>query len=395
MASEGMELTKKQQSMLDGESGEACRQSMEILVALGKIYGAKGMIPITSAQIAGVSYKTIGDAGLEYLQDLAGKGARVAIPAFLNPAGMDSEQWKGLGVPEAFAKKQLEVLASYRSMGIAMTCTCTPYLVGIRPKLGEHIAWSESSAVSFANSVLGARTNREGGPSALAAAICGCTPNYGLHLDENRVADFLVKVDVPLKGMADFGALGAFAGEAAKGKAPAFTGVAGATEDRLKSLGASMAAWGSSAIYFVKGVTPEWNVEEGAEEISFGSQELKEAREKMGGDGKPDIIAIGCPHASLAEIEEVAAAVKGKRLKSKLWVCTARKTREAAQKAGYVKAIEDAGGNVVADTCMVVCPLEEMGFSHAACNSGKAAKYLTNMFKRKAVYGDVGDIVCE
>jgi len=118
-------------------------------------------------------------------------------------------------------------------------------------------------------------------------------------------------------------------------------------------------------------------------------------REKMGGMGKPDIIAIGCPHASLSEIEEVAARVRGKKIKTKLWVCTARKTKEAADKAGFTAIIETAGGNVVADTCMVVCPLEEMGITHAACNSGKAAKYLTNMFKRKVVYGDVEDIICE
>jgi hypothetical protein len=308
---------------------------------------------------------------------------------------MDREQWEKLKVPAAFAKKQLDILDAFSKMGISSTCTCTPYLVGIRPKLGEHIAWSESSAISFANSVLGARTNREGGPSALAAAVCGFTPNYGLHLDENRVANLLVKVDVPLKGTSDFGAMGAYIGEAAKGKTPAFTGVKAASEDRLKSLGASMAAWGSTAIYFMKGITPEWNVEGGSEEITFGAKELAQMREKMGGEGKPDIIAIGCPHASLSEIEEVAAKVRGKKLKTKLWVCTARKTKEAADKAGFTRAIEQAGGNVVADTCMVVCPLEEMGITHAACNSGKAAKYLTNMFKRKVVYGDVEDIICE
>ena len=390
-----MQLTSEQQKMLDGESGVAARQSMEILSALGKIYGAKNMVAITSAQVAGVSYKTIGDAGLEYLQDVAKAGARVRIPAFLNPAGMDREQWQALKVPAAFAKKQLEILSAFSKMGISSTCTCTPYLVGIRPKQGEHIAWSESSAIVFANSILGARTNREGGPSALAAAICGFTPNYGLHLDENRVANLLVKVETPLKGTSDFGALGAYIGEAAKGKVPAFTGVKGASEDRLKSLGASMAAWGSAAIYFMKGITPEWNVEGGAEEITFGAKELKEMREKMGGDGKPDIIAIGCPHASLAEIEEVAMRVKGKKLKTNLWVCTARKTKEAADKAGFTREIERAGGHVVADTCMVVCPLEEMGITHAACNSGKAAKYLTNMFKRKVVYGDVEDIICK
>lgn len=389
-----MHLTPEQQSMLDGERGEAARQSMEILSALGRIYGARGMVPVTSVQVAGVSYKTIGEAGLEYLQDFAAAGAKVRVPAFLNPAGMDREQWQTLKVPAAFAKKQLEILSAFSKMGISSTCTCTPYLVGIRPKLGEHIAWSESSAISFANSVLGARTNREGGPSALAAAICGFTPNYGLHLDENRVANLIVKVETELKGTSDFGAMGACIGEAAKGKVPAFTGVKAASEDRLKSLGASMAAWGSTAIYSMKGITPEWNVAQGAEEITFGAKELKETREKMQGDGEPDIIAIGCPHASLSEIEEVAAKVRGKKLKTKLWVCTARKTKEAAEAAGYVKAIEDAGGKVVADTCMVVCPLEEMGIRHAACNSGKAAKYLTNTFRRKVVYGDVEDIVC-
>lgn len=381
--------------MLNGEQGEAARQSMEILAALGKIYGARGMVPVTSVQVAGVSYKTIGEAGLEYLQDFAAAGARVCVPTFLNPAGMDREQWQALKVPAAFAKKQLAILSAFSKMGISSTCTCAPYLVGIRPKKGEHIAWSESSAISFANSVLGARTNREGGPSALAAAVCGCTPNYGLHLDENRVANLLVKVDAELKGTSDFGAMGAFVGEAAKGKVPAFVGVKAASEDRLKSLGASMAAWGSTAIYFMKGITPEWRVAGGAEEITFGEKELAATREKMGGDGKPDIIAIGCPHASLAEIEEVAAKVRGKKLETRLWVCTARKIKEAADKAGFTREIEAAGGNVVADTCMVVCPLEEMGMKHAACNSGKAAKYLTNMFKRKVVYGDVGDIICK
>ena len=392
-----MQLTSEQQSMLEGEKGEACRQSMEILSALGKIYGAQGMIPVTSAQIAGVSYKTIGDAGLEYLQDMVKNSARVRIPAFLNPAGMDREQWQKLKVPAAFAKKQLEVLDAYKAMGISLSCTCTPYLVGIRPKKGEHVAWSESSAIAFANSVLGARTNREGGPSALAAAICGVTPNYGLHLDVNRSCALLVKVEADVKTSADFGALGAFVGENAKGRNPAFTGIAKASEDKLKGLGASMAASGSVALYNMHGITPEWNVADKAEAITFTARELASYREKLGAGSKekPDIIAIGCPHASLAEIEEVAARVHGKKVGCELWVCTARKTKEAADKAGFTAAIEAAGGHVVADTCMVVCPIEEMGFKTAACNSGKAAKYLASMCKQKVVFGDVEDIICK
>jgi predicted aconitase len=389
-----MQLSKLEQSMFDGESGEAARQSMEILVALGKIYGATNMIPVTSVQVAGVSYKTIGDAGLEYLQENVKNGAKVRVPTFLNPAGMDREQWKEMKIPAGFAKKQIEVLDAYAKMGIAMSCTCTPYLVGIHPKQGEHVAWSESSAVVFANSVLGARTNREGGPSALAAAVCGVTPNYGLHLDENRISDFVVKVECDVKTNADFGALGYWVGERAKAKNPAYAGIKAANEDRLKALGAAMAASGSTALFYAKGITREWKVADGAEEIAFTEKELRETREKLTSPEKPQLVTIGCPHASIEEIREVAETVRGKKIACELWVCTARKTKEEAGKKGYVKIIEAAGGRVVADTCMVVCPLEEMGFKVTGCNSGKAAKYLANLCKQKVVYGDVGDIIC-
>jgi predicted aconitase len=390
-----MQLTKLEQSMFNGEMGEAARQSMEILVALGKIYGAEGMIPVTSVQVAGVSYKTIGDAGLEYLLDLAKKGAKVKVPTFLNPAGMDREQWEEMGIPEGFAKKQIEVLDAYAKMGISMTCTCTPYLVGIRPKVGEHIAWSESSAIAFANSVLGARTNREGGPSALAAGICGVTPNYGLHLEENRVSEFVVRVECEPKTNADFGAMGYWVGEIAKSRHPAFLGMKSADEDRLKALGAAMAASGSAALFYVKGITPEFVVGEKPEEVVFTAKELKETREKLDSKEKPQLVTIGCPHASIEEIREVAEVVRGKKVACELWVCTARKTKEKADAMGYTKIIQAAGGRVVADTCMVVCPLEEMGFKVTGCNSGKAAKYLTNLCKQKVVYGDVGDIICK
>ncbi len=391
-----MKLTSIQQKMLNGENGEAVRQSMEILIALGKIYGAKDMVPVTSAQIAGVSYKTIGEAGLEYLSDLVKNGAKVRVPTFLNPAGMDRDQWQKMKVPAEFAKKQILVLDAFAEMGITMSCTCTPYYIGIRPKLGEHVAWAESSAVSFCNSVLGARTNREGGPSALAAAICGFTPNYGYHLDEKRACKLLVEVKTPLKTNADFGALGAWAGPLAKNKNPAFTGLAktAATEDKLKALGAGMAASGSVALFNAKGITPEWNVVEGAEKVVFTKEDLAATRRSLdSSDAPPQLIAIGCPHASLAEIEEVADKVKGKKLAHMLWVCTARETKQKADKAGYTSIIEAAGGLVVADTCMVVCPLKEMGFTCTATNSGKAGKYLASMQQQKVVYGDIDDII--
>ncbi len=383
--------------MFDGEKGEAVAQSMEILVALGKIYGAKGMVPVSSAQIAGVSYKTIGEAGLEYLSDLVKKGAKVRIPTFLNPAGMDRAQWEKMNVPPEFAKKQIKVLDAFSAMKITMSCTCTPYYIGIRPKVGEHVAWAESSAVSFCNSVLGARTNREGGPSALAASICGFTPNYGYHLDEKRKCGLLIEVKTPLRTNADFGALGAWAGPLAKNRNPAFTGisknVSGQLEDKLKALGAGMAASGSVALYNAKGITPEYNVSDDAERVVFTQEDLAATKKSLTSDNVPQLIAIGCPHASLDEIGEVAALVKGRKVVQKLWVCTAKETKDKAVKLGYVKTIEQAGGLVVADTCMVVCPLKEMGFSTTSCNSGKAAKYLASLQGQKVVFGDVDDIV--
>ncbi|MBN1170165.1 aconitase X catalytic domain-containing protein [Candidatus Micrarchaeota archaeon] len=388
-----MELSEKEQKIFDGETNEAARQSMEILVALGKIYGAKRMIPIASAQISGVSYKTIGDAGLDYLKDLVKKGAKVAVPAFLNPAGMDIAQWKDMGIPEEFAKKQKEILIAYQAMGIMRTCTCTPYFVGQRPKQGEHIAWAESSAVSFANSILGARTNREGGPSALAAAICGITPEYGLHLDENRIADIVVEIQCRLETNADFGALGYAVGKLVKRKIPAFTGIKSAGEPFLKVLGASMAATGSVPLYYIKGITPEWKVDDDAEKIIFSQKQLDDTKNELDSKAKPDLVTIGCPHCSIDEIREVAELVKKKKPTCAFWVCTARKIKENAEQLGYSKIIENAGGIVVADTCMVVCPLEEMGMEVTGTNSGKAAKYLPNLCRQKVAFGDLKDIL--
>ena len=188
-----MHLTREEERMYEGEEGPAVEKSMEILVALGDIYGAEKLVNITSAQISGVSYKTIGDAGLEFLEELS-KDAQVRVPSTLNPAGVDLEIWKELGFSEEFTKKQLAIVDAYRKMGVSTTCTCTPYLWEMYPHSDHHIAWSESSAVCYANSVLGARTNREGGPGALSAAICGRTADYGYHLDEERHPNLLVEV---------------------------------------------------------------------------------------------------------------------------------------------------------------------------------------------------------
>jgi hypothetical protein len=365
---------------------------MEILVAIGKTFNADKFIPVTSAQISGVSYKTIGDAGLEFLENFA-KDGRVKIPSYTNPCGMDLEEWKEIGFPKDFAKKQMRIVRAYEKMGVEATYTCAPYLIGILPKRGEHIAWSESSAVIFANSALGARTNRESSLSALASAITGKTPHFGYHLDENRVAEVVVDVKAKLEDLSDFGALGIYSGAIAKQRVVAFEGIDSVTVNEVKTLGAALAASGAVALFFIKGITDEWEVVDKHEHVEFGSRQLTETRKELNSSKDAELVAIGCPHCSLEEIREIAEKVRGKKLKRKLWVCTARKIKIKADKLGLTKIVEDAGGRIVSDTCMVVSPLEEMGFKCTAVNSGKAAHYLPSFCRQKVLFGSLKEIL--
>lgn len=390
-----MHLTKDEERILNGEKGEVMERLFRLLVRLGDIYGADKMIPVGSVQVAGVSYKSIGDSGTEFLEDMASKGARVKVLTYLNPAGMDLENWEKLGFPKDFAKNQLRIMDAFGKMGIVTTSTCTPYLAGNLPRFREHIAWSESSAVSFSNSVIGARTNREGGPSALAAAICGVTPNYGLHLWEKRQPAIKIKVDANLIYNSDLSALGYHVGKQVKNKIPYFTGIKNANTDQLKALGAAMAASGAVALYHVEGLTPEADLvkKKSLETITVGKSEIKETYDKLNTGKNPDIVIFGCPHASLREISALADRLEGKHLKKPVWICTSRMVKEAAERMGYNEIIAKAGGSIVADTCMVVSPIEKMGYKTTGVNSGKAANYLPGFCKQEVCFANIDDLV--
>ncbi len=394
-----MHLTPEEQAMYDGKKGTAVEESMEILVALGDIYGAQRMVDIESAQIAGVSYKTIGDAGLEYLQELAATGVQVKVPSTLNPAGIDLKQWKELKFPEDFARKQLQIVEAYKKMGITTTCTCTPYLVGNVPGLGSHIAWSESSAVAYANSVLGARTNREGGPGALAAAICGRTAEYGYHLDENRKANYIFELETQLKGV-EYGALGYLVGQIVGDGIPYFKLKNSPSVNELKSLGAALASSGAVALYHVENTTPEYKEAlkgvdvGGIEKIVVDKDQIIQSRQKLSTTNqKPDLICVGCPHASLDEIKAIAEKIAGRKLTTPLWVCTSISVKAESDRMGYTKTIEKAGGKVVSDTCMVVSPIEDLGFKVVGVDSAKAANYVPTMCGLDVVYKNWEDFI--
>lgn len=392
-----MYLTPEEEKMEAGEYGAAVQKSMEIIVALGEIYNAERLVDITSAQIAGVSYKTIGDAGLEFLEDMA-KDARVIVPSTLNPAGVDLER-RDLGFSKEFTDRQLKIIEAYRKMDITTTCTCTPYLVGNVPVKGDHVAWSESSAVAYVNSVIGAKTNREGGPGALSAAICGKTAEYGFHLDENRKANLIVEVEDEIKG-ADYGAIGYLVGKAVGDGVPYFKFQNRSSINDLKSLGAALASSGAVALYHVEHLTPEYKEAlQGLkpidiEKITVDRSDIDETREKLStASGKPDLVCLGCPHASIEEIKKISETVAGKELKNELWVCTSIGVKAAADRMGYTDIIEKAGGKMVCDTCMVVAPIEELVFKVIGVDSAKAANYVPSMCGLNVVFDDLWNLI--
>lgn len=382
-----MYLSPEEEKIFNGERGATYQKAIEILVALGDIYDADRLIPIKSAQIAGVSYKTIGDAGLEWISDLKGK---VAVTSILNPAGMDMECWREMGISKEFAKKQKEIIEAYKALGVKIECSCTPYnIYDDLAFFGDHIAWSESSAISYANSVIGARTNREGGPGALSAALIGKTANYGFHLDENRKPDILIKVDAELHD-SDYGALGYIAGEIVGDKVPYFRLSSKPSKDELRSLGAAMAASGAVALYHVEGVTPEADIYEAPRDgITIEERQIKEVYEfpcqtpylNMG-SCEPDLIAFGCPHSSPDELARLAHLLDGKKVKKEVWVYTSRAIKN--RNPELVARIEKSGAKVFCDTCMVVSPASER-FKCIMVNSGKAHKYVPNLCGVKSV----------
>ena len=355
---------------------------MELLAALGDIFGAERLVPVASAQVSGASFKTIGEAGIQWLEDMA-RTARVSVPSMVNPLGLDVRRWRSMGMDEGFHERQMRIVAAYDSMGLLPVYSCTPYLAGHRPRRGQHIAWAESSATVFANSVVGARTNREGGPSALAAAIIGKTPEYGLHLDENRRP----RVKIELRGVdAEMIPLaGYLAGKIAGNRVPLVTGRR-MSLDEHKAFGAAVAATGAVSMYVPEG-TPE-HKRRGAAPIDerevITGEDVRICAERLMCDTEHDLVAIGCPHCSARELTRMASCLKRRKPRGgqDVWFCTSRSASRAAPEA--VRQLRRFG-KVLCDTCMVVAPVEAL-YSSTATNSGKSMVYLPTLGKQRASF---------
>jgi len=401
-----MRLTAEETAILDGKRGAGAAKAMGILHSLGRIADAEEMVEVGSVQVSGVSYKNIGEYGLAFLEDWAAMGNKAVVPAFMNPGGADRTLWKRLGFSADFVKKQEQVVAALEALGIAPLLSCTPYHAGTTPRYGEHVAWAESSAVSYANSVLGARTNREGGPSAIAAALTGRTPKHTLHTDEGRKPTRIVTVRCKVPGIADVGAMGFQIGKAVsadkKGGVPYIRGVAAPEAPIrvtwLKALGAAMAASGAVGLYHVEGVTPE--AMKHGDELKRGVQQkseiesLDEGYAALGtGKGPVELVTLGCPHASRDDLVRILGILNGRKVKAPLWIAASQVVREKAEAEGLAEKLRACGAEIVADTCMVVAPLKDLGLRTLATDSAKAAFYLPSHHDMNVYFGSTEENV--
>ncbi len=395
-----MYLTDEEQRILNGECGEPQRLALQVLAKLGEACGAERLVEIASAHLVASSYQIAGEAGIEIYSRLVEQGARVKVRTTSDPGSIDFARWREFKTPAEYAARQLRIAELLDQMGVIPTWTCTPYTTFNVPRFGDHLGWSESSAVVFVNSVIGARTNRLAAYVDLCAALTGRVPYFGLHLTENRRGEVLFELTPDLAAdFADhyFPALGYLVGQTVGDKIPVIVGLTRATFDQLKAFGAASAASGSVALYHMVEITPEARTLEEAcggripaERITVGTREITAVMEQMGGvtDGPVDVVGIGCPHASIDQMRRYAALLAGQRVHpdTELWVCTNVVVEEMARKMGYVEIIERAGAKLMVGTCHNDCPLQAWGFRRLVTDSGKFAYYTPTTVGTQCVF---------
>jgi len=402
-----MDLSAHDRALLSGELGPAAKTAMSILVRMGEIQNAPSLLDISQAHIDSTIY--MGEAGLEFAERLASYGAKVVVPTSLNVSGLDECHWREWPVPEDWANKAQRQMRAYQSMGCVPTWTCAPYQTSMAPKFGQQIAWGESNAIVFANSVIGARTERYPDLLDICAAITGRVPAVGLHLTENRAGQLLIRLNnVPLAVQQDdsfYPVLGILLGRLAGNRIPVIDGLeARPKEDQLKALGAAAASSGAVALFHIVGVTPEAPILNDAfqgrsphETHTIDMDELRRTRRELTTtpEAQLDMVVLGSPHFSLAEFRELAPLVSGKcrHRDVQFLITTSRIMSAQAREAGLLKPIEDFGARLTVDTCILATPMLPKSIRVLMTNSGKYAHYTPGLLAAQVVFGTMQDCV--
>ena len=406
-----VKLRVKDRQMLEGQYGDAAKLAMSILVRMAEVYDATELMDVSQAHIDGCALMS--DSNLEFAETLVKRGGRVSIPTTLNMIPLDLQNWKRLGISEEFAAKAMRLAKAYTDMGCVPTWTCAPYQGYLTPRFGQQIAWGESNAVVYANSVLGARTNRYGDFMDICAAITGRVPKAGLHLKENRKGQILLRlVDVPSRLQEDesfYVALGHLMGNLVQDKVPVIEGLpVGATDDQLKALGAAAASTGAVALFHAIGVTPEANTLEEALQgsnpervIDVRSLDLRAAWSDLSttAEGeKLDVVILGCPHFSFAEFQQLTQAIEdlgggSRHPDCRILILTSQTSYSLLQRSEFVDPLTDFGVEIVLDTCMFHTPIIEPETKVVMTNSGKCAYYAPGHLNVRVAFGSLHDCV--
>lgn len=394
--------------MLNGELGPAARMALSIVVRMAEVVAADELLDISAAHIDSTVY--IGDAGLEFAERLAGLGARVCVPTTLNVSGLDEHHWQDWAVPEQWARQAHRQMLAYQSMGTTPTWTCAPYQLEVRPSFGQQIAWGESNAIAFANSVLGARTERYPDLFDICCAISGRAPATGLHLSRNRCGQLLFRLDAgvseELQQADDFyPVLGNLVGKMTLNKIPVIDGLRVVpNEDQLKAFCAAAASSGGVALFHMVGVTPEATTLESAfqdlppvRSLAIDMPSLRLSRQQLthGPQDKLDLVVLGSPHFSLAEFKRLAPMLVGRHAHPdvKFLVTTSRFMSELARREGLLQTLLDFGGQLTVDTCILTSPMLPSEIKYLMTNSAKFAYYAPGMLGKNITFGSLQDCV--
>jgi predicted aconitase len=403
-----LHLGETDRALLAGAAGPAAAMAMRIVAESARMLGADGLVDIASAHVDGCLYH--GDSGTVFAERLVTDGGRVRVPTTLNVGALDLLHPDRVRLAPARAAMARRMMDAYQSLGCRQTWTCAPYQAGHRPALGQDVAWGESNAVVFCNSVLGARTNRYGDFLDIAAAITGRAPRTGLHLAENRLATILVDVSglSPrlLAEDAFYPVLGAWLGATVGDAIAAIDGLpAPVSEDRLKALGAAAASTGAVGLFHVVGTTPEAPDRATAlggrpprETIRLTGTMLERARDRLSTskatDGTLiDAVAVGSPHFSIDEFIQLDHRLAGRRCRIPFYACTGRHVIAELEHRHLMAPLEAAGIILIVDTCIVVTPILPRADGILLTNSGKFAHYTTGTTGYEVLYGSLGDCV--
>ncbi|MFN7949686.1 MAG: aconitase X catalytic domain-containing protein [Blastocatellia bacterium] len=402
-----LKMSAEDRAQLAGEKGQARRMAMSILVRMAEISGAQSLMDISAAHIDSTIYT--GEATMEFAERLASLGAQVCVPTTLNVSGVDEHGWQSWAVPPEWAVKAQRQMMAYQSMGAVPTWTCAPYQTEMKPKFGQQIAWGESNAICFANTVIGARTERYPDLMDICAAITGRVPATGLHLTENRAGQVLLQLtNVPRRVQEDdefYPVLGLLLGRIAEDRIPVVTGLeVQPTEDQMKALCAASASSGAVALIHLVGITPEAPTLEAAfqgrtpqQTLSLTMDDLRAMRREMttAADEKLDMVVLGSPHFSLAEFQQLAPLLIGQKRHPdvQFLVTSSRLMSSLAEQSGSLAPLLEFGGQVTVDTCILATPMLPPEIKVLMTNSAKYAYYAPGLLKTQVVFGRLDDCV--